>query len=335
MAGGIIAAVGVVAAIGFTVGTVVTSPRRPLTMTTTRHHPADGRPGRRVHGRPDHRGPTTAVRTDNGRTHDRGPDDGRAHDGRPDHRRADDGPPDDALRPPPPRRTTVAPTTTTAGAGAGRARPPWRPAARTSIGSIVPDIAASRRFLATPQQVQTTVDQLLASGGRHDVALPGTVATLCATVELAGPIEVSGRWERDGEEISETGLVLRNAPGFGDCIDNDGEPLEPGSYQFVATDADGTDSAVANFVVDAVRIDQQFVNNGEDPVCAIFVAPTAAGFFEDYVFASPLPPGAAVVIPIADVRQDVQVTVCPGSEPREDFDFDFDPTPGEPQPLIP
>ena len=72
------------------------------------------------------------------------------------------------------------------------------PGGPISIGSIVPDIAASRRFLATPQQVQTTVDQLLASGGRHDVALPGTVATLCATVELAGPIEVSGRWERDG-----------------------------------------------------------------------------------------------------------------------------------------
>ncbi len=143
-----------------------------------------------------------------------------------------------------------------------------------SIASIVPDIAASRRFLATPQQVQTAVDQLLADGGRHDVALPGTVATLCATVELAGPIEVSGRWERDGEEISETGLVLRNAPGFGDCIDNDGEPLETGTYQFVATDAGGTDSAAASFVVDAVRIDQQFVNNDEDPVCAIFVAPT-------------------------------------------------------------
>ena len=208
------------------------------------------------------------------------------------------------------------------------------PGGPTSVGSIVPDIAASRRFLATSQQVQT-VDQLLASGGRHDVALPGTVATLCATVELAGPIEVSGRWELDGEEISETGLVLRNAPGFGDCIDNDGEPLEPGTYQFVATDAAGTDSSAASFVVDAVRIDQQFVNNGDEPVCAILVAPSAAGFFEDYVFASPLPQGAAVVIPIADVPQDVQVSVCPGSEPREDFDFDFDPTPGEPQPLIP
>ena len=199
---------------------------------------------------------------------------------------------------------------------------PGRP---ISIASIVPDIAASRRFLASPQQVQTTVDQLLANGGRHDVALPGTVATLCATVELAGPIEVSGRWERDGQEISETGLVLRNAPGFGDCIDNDAEPIEPGAYQFVATDAEGTDSAAATFVVDAVRIDQQFVNNGEDPVCAIFVAPSDAGFFEDFVFASPLPAGAAVVIPIADVRQDVRVTVCPGSEPREEFDFDFDP----------
>jgi hypothetical protein len=199
----------------------------------------------------------------------------------------------------------------------------------------VPDIAASRRYLGSPQQVQSAVDELLASGGRHDVAMPGIVATLCATVELAGPIEVSGRWEHDGDEIDATGLVLRSAPGFGDCIDNGGEPLDPGSYQFVASDSDGTDSAVANFVVDAVRIDQRFVNNGEDPVCAIFVAPTTANFYEDYVFSDPLPQGATVVIPIADVAQDVEVWVCPGSDAREEFDFDFDPTPGEPQDLIP
>jgi hypothetical protein len=199
----------------------------------------------------------------------------------------------------------------------------------------VPDIAASRRYLGTPQLVQSTVDELLASGGRHDVALPGIVATLCATVELSGPIEVSGRWEHDGDEVDETGLVLRSAPGFGDCIDNGGEPLEAGSYQFVATDADGTDSAVGTFVVDAARMNQRFVNNGEDPVCAIFVAPTTAGFYEDFVFSNPLPPGATVVIPIADVAQDVEVWVCPGSDLREEFEFDFDPSPREPQDLIP
>jgi hypothetical protein len=231
------------------------------------------------------------------------------------------------------RGTTTVPSTTP---GSGPASPTTvAPPAAVSIGSIVPDIAASRRYLGSPQQVQSTVDELLATGGRHDVAMRGVVSTLCATVELAGPIEVSGRWEHDGDEIDETGLVLRSAPGFGDCIDNGGEPLEPGSYQFVATDSDGTDSAVGNFVVDAARIEQRFVNNGEEPVCAIFVAPTTARFYEDYVFSDPLPPGAAVVIRIADVAQDVEVWVCPGSDPREELDFDFDPTPGEPQDLIP
>jgi hypothetical protein len=188
--------------------------------------------------------------------------------------------------------------------------------------------------------VQTFVDRLLQRGGRHDVALPGDVPTLCSTVTLPGPIELSGRWERDGEEIDETGIVLRTAPGFGDCIDNDGDPLEPGSYQYIATDVDGTDSAVGNFVVGAARVDQHFVNNGEDDICAILVAPSTSDFFEDYVFSTPMRPGASVIIPIADVSQDVEVWGCAGATDDDEStparsDFDFDPTPGEPQPLSP
>jgi hypothetical protein len=334
--GGIIAAVGVVAAIGFTVGggdlsapppdgddddLGITLPTGDSTVTTeattTVAAPTTAAPTTTVApttAAPTTVGPTTTVAPTTAAPTTVGPT--------------------TTVAPTTAAPTTVPPTTATAGGGAGGPTT-VAPGGAISIASIVPDIAASRHFLATPQQRQTTVDQLLASGGRHDVALPGTVATLCATVELAGPIEVSGQWERDGQEISETGLVLRNAPGFGDCIDNDGEPIEPGVYQFVATDSEGTDSAAASFVVDAARIDQQFVNNGEEPVCAILIAPTDAGFFEDYVFASPLPAGAAVVIPIADVRQDVRVSVCPGSEPRDEFDFDFDPTPGEPRALIP
>jgi hypothetical protein len=238
--------------------------------------------------------------------------------------------------------TTVAPTTV--------ATTPDRPGSPTtvatgggvSIESIVPDLAASRRYLATPDQRQALIDRLLQRGGRHDVALPGDVSTLCATVTLSGPIELSGRWERDGDKFAETGIVLRTAPGFGDCIDNDGDPLEPGSYQYIATDVDGTDSAVGNFVVGAARIDQQFVNNGADDVCAILVAPSTSDFFEDYVFSTPLQPGASVIIPIADVSQDVEVWGCAEATDDDDeatpptrSDFDFDPTPGEPQPLNP
>ncbi len=232
---------------------------------------------------------------------------------------------------------TVAPTTpvgggptTTGPTGGG-----------VSIESIVPDLAASRRYLATPDQVQSLIDRLLQRGGRHDVALPGNVPTLCATVTLSGPIELSGRWERDGDEIDETGgIVLRTAPGFGDCIDNDGQPLEPGAYQYIATDEDGTDSAVGNFVVGAARLEQQFVNNGEEDVCAILVAPSTTDFFEDFVFSSPMRPGSSVIIPIADVSQDVEIWGCAGAADDDETtptrsDFDFDPTPGEPQPLDP
>jgi hypothetical protein len=217
--------------------------------------------------------------------------------------------------------------------------PPAVPAGGgVTIESIVPDLAASRRYLATPDQVQALVDRLLQRGGRHDVALAGNVPTLCATVALSGPIELSGRWERDGDEIAETGVILRTAPGFGDCIDNDGEPLEPGSYQYIATDVDGTDSAVGNFVVGAARVDQQFLNNGEEDVCAILVAPSSSDFFEDFVFSTPMRPGSSVVIPIADVSQDVEVWGCAGADDEPTptrSDFDFDPTPGELQALNP
>jgi hypothetical protein len=228
--------------------------------------------------------------------------------------------------------TTVVPTTTPGVTAPTSTVPPTA----VSIDSIVPNIAASPRHLATPQAVQATIDELLQSGGRHDVALPGRVDTLCATVQLDGPIELSGRWERDGDVLAETSTVLRSAPGFGDCIDNDGDPLEPGSYQYIATDVNGTDSAAANFVVGAVRIDQQFVNNGEEPVCAVFVAPSTSDYFEDFVFASPLPPAASVMIPIADVPQDVEVLGCLGqNDDRVLSDFDFNPTRGEPQVLFP
>jgi hypothetical protein len=254
--------------------------------------------------------------------------------------------------PPTTARSTV-PATTAAGrttgpstTDAGRPTTPTSvtPSAAVSIESIVPDIAASRRDLATPDQVQNLIDRLLQRGGRHDVALSGDVSTLCATVTLKGPIDLSGRWERDGEKIDETGLVLRTAPGFGDCIDNDGSPLEPGSYQYIATDDEGTDSSVANFVVGAERIDQQFVNNGEEPVCAILVAPTTSDYFEDYVFSTPMAPKASVMIPIAEVSQDVEVWGCSSGAdegaagdggPDTLADFGFDPTPGQQQPLIP
>ena len=54
-------------------------------------------------------------------------------------------------------------------------------------------------------------------------------------------------------------------PGYGECVGNDGDPLDDGSYQYVATDADGDESAAGGFVVGAARIDQRFVNNGDDP----------------------------------------------------------------------
>ena len=114
------------------------------------------------------------------------------------------------------------------------------------------------------------IDQLLATG-RHDVAAPGPVATICAAVRMDVPLAVNSRWKRDGRRIASSDLGRRDAPGFGECLGNDGDPLDDGSYQYVAIDSEGHESAAGGIVVGAVRLDQVFTNNTSAPVCAILV----------------------------------------------------------------
>ena len=114
----------------------------------------------------------------------------------------------------------------------------------------------------------------------------------------------------------------RTAPGFGECVGNDGDVLETGSYQFIATDTDGDESAPGGFVVGAERIDQRFSNNGSDPICGVRIAPSTSRYFEAYVFdAEPVPPGAVFTLPVAVVEQDVETMSCRKGEVLSTFDF--------------
>ena len=190
-----------------------------------------------------------------------------------------------------------------------------------SIAELVPSVAAIATALTTPDAVRLQIEQLLVNP-RHDVAGPGDVAALCAVVPLDGPIVVAGRWERDGQRVSSTDPVGRTAPGFGECVGNDGDVLETGSYQFIATDTDGDESAAGGFVVGAERIDQRFSNNGSDPICGLHIAPSTSRYFEAYVFdVEPVPPGAVFTLPVAVVEQDVETMSCRKGEVLSTFDF--------------
>jgi len=250
-------------------------------------------------------------------------------------------PPTPAPTPPPTAAPTTAAPTTIAGVppatlppGVGTTTLPT-PADPDIIGRLVPNLAAYVPFLTTPEQAKVEIDQLLATG-RHDVAVPGPAATICAAVRMDVPLAINSRWERDGRRIASSDLGRRDAPGFGECLGNDGDPLEDGSYQYVAMDSEGHESAAGGIVIGAARLDQVFTNNNSAPVCAIRVAPSVSRYFEVYVYtAAPILPGGSVTVPIADVGQDVETVGCRAGDDDVLAKFDFDPAAGLPQLLKP
>ena len=65
------------------------------------------------------------------------------------------------------------------------------------------------------------------------------------------------------------------------------------------------------------------MNDGDEDVCTVLVAPSTSRYFEAYVFdADPIGPGAIVTLPVADVRQDVRTLSCNPQEILGEFDFD-------------
>jgi len=201
------------------------------------------------------------------------------------------------------------------------------------LAGVVPNLAASPAVLG-PADQNALLTELLATG-RHDVATATPAGMLCAAAALDAPLEVVGRWERDSQEVSVSDPSPVGAPGFGDCLDDGGDRLPDGAYQFLVADLDGQQSAAATLVVGAAPLTQVFVNDGDEPICAVRIAPSSAGYFEAYdLTARPLAPGATMALVIADVEQAVRTSAC-GEDAAALTSFEFEPDPAVTRPLGP
>lgn len=199
------------------------------------------------------------------------------------------------------------------------------------LGGLVPVLTASPTMLAAADEA-AQLSRLL-SAGQTSVAAPSPALALCAAVTLTEPLEVLGRWERNGQEVASTDLSTVGAPGFGDCVNDGGAELPDGTYQFLVVDPDGNESAASTLVLGEPALVQPFVNDGETAICLVRLAPRAAGYFEAYDFTTtPIGPGATINLALADVRQALQAVAC-GPDGQVVVDTDFVPDPSDPQPL--
>ena len=222
------------------------------------------------------------------------------------------------------------PTSTASGARRRRAL------AGPSIAELVPSWRRSPSPWPHPRPSQAQIDQLLA-GPRHDVASAGH-----GRRAVRGGRRSTARSRRPAGG-SATGSVSsstdrrrpRPPPGFGECVGNDGDPLDDGSYQYIATDADGDESAAGGFVVGAARVEQRFIEQRRraDLRRAHRARRRAATSRPTSSTSSRSRPAPMVTLPVADVDQDVETMSCRKGEVLATFDFR--PDPGEVQQLRP
>ena len=165
-----------------------------------------------------------------------------------------------------------------------------------------------RRATSDPGGRPGGIDRLLANLAR--VASNDDVCTL-RLVAARAVRRGRGRWERDGHR-------RRHLPGGRDA---------PGTATASATTARLLVRRLVpvrrhrrrrrrvggrGSVVGPARVDQRFVNNGDDPDLRIRIPPTEP-YFEAYVFVSPLARSRRGLL-VADVRQDVETPACDGNE---------------------
>jgi hypothetical protein len=188
-------------------------------------------------------------------------------------------------------------------------------AASGSVDGVVVHLEA-RSDVVADADLQATFERLGLAEGTDPVASADPVLNLCAALPVPEPVIASVEWQLDQSTISEGAARAFSVPADGNCINNGGAELAPGSYEVSFTDDAGGVSSVALFTVGAAMRSQDFINDTGGDICTVDVAPTAAGFYQPYLLPGgvALLDGEVIIIDIADVEHEARAVGCDGVE---------------------
>ncbi len=199
--------------------------------------------------------------------------------------------------------------------------PPTDPPTDGSVDGVFVRIDA-RTDMIPDEDIQATLAEIGLASGDNPVSTTDAVRNLCAALPIDEPASASAEWTRDSAPISSGVTRVLEAPADGNCINNNGEPLQDGAYEVSFTDNGGGMTTVALFTIGAATVTQSFTNDTEADLCTVDVGPTSAGFYQAFELPSgePLAPGDSILIDVADVEHEARGLDCDG-EPRESFFF--------------
>lgn len=189
------------------------------------------------------------------------------------------------------------------------------PTATGSVDGVVVHIDA-RAALVDDAELDSTLQRIGLSTGDNPVSTPEPVVNLCAAIAIDEPVNARVEWSRDGATVLENPTRPFAVPADGNCINNNGDPLENGSYEVFFTDDAGGQSRIALFTVGAATRSQVFLNDTGLDICFIDLSPSVAGFYQSFepTGDTPLLDGETIAIDIADVEHDLRGVDCDGNE---------------------
>jgi len=216
----------------------------------------------------------------------------------------DDSEPEDAEPPPTEPPPTEPPPTEPS---------PTSPPATGSVDGVFVHVEARGEVVAD-SELQAALEALGLAEGNNPVASADPVLNLCAALPVTEPVVASVEWRLDDSTISEGAPRTFSTPADGNCINNNGEPLDSGSYEVSFTDDAGGASTVALFTVGAAAVTQEFLNDTGDDLCLVDVAPLSVGFFQPFELpdGEPLVDGSTIIFDIADIEHEARGVDCNG-----------------------
>jgi len=169
-------------------------------------------------------------------------------------------------------------------------------------------------------ELDATIERIGLAEGNNPVSTADPVLNLCAAIPVDTPVAATVTWSLDNSTLSEGAERAFATPADGNCINNSGEPFADGVYEVSFSDAAGTMSGVALFTVGAETVNQEFLTDTDADMCAVELAPTAAGFFQSFEVngGEAIIPGDSILIDIADVEHEIRSVDCDGN-PADSF----------------